>query len=491
LRVWMEKNEGVADLVSTLVFRGADLVLSSEKGSLPDVKSKSYPLLKEIKYELASKGVFRHADMFAFGDKLLKDFPALQGLLSRRFPLVLIDEMQDTSWEQEELLGRIFDESVVVQRFGDVNQQILSSTKESENLTFPREGFLKISSSKRFGPAIAKAVSAVQLKGNPVVGEQRDTHPPTLILYVEKRVDEVIQYFGGLVLGAFSDEQLKSNDVRALCSRKQGGSRAAPGRHLGDYWPSFEQHLQTSTARSDRLWALLADGQASVLGNGTLAARAGDSRRAVLLALRAAGSHHVADVRDGPQLLRSLDRAGLPVAPVRRLCRDLTVSRGLAGTAERRAQLPVMMYGPLRYLLPSGMTPEQFAKLMVFAEPELPTDAEESTRTCIVEDSGRRVEIKIGTVASMKGETHLASLVLESHGGLSKRFDLAEAIPILAGARAIDRKASDLLKGQFRNLYVAMSRPTDLLCLAANKNRVAQEDVEKLTAQGWKVHVLG
>lgn len=491
LRVWMEKNEGVADVVSTLVFSGADLALSSEKGSLPNVTSKSYALLKEIKHELVSRGVFRHADMFAFGESLLKDFPTVRGLLSKRFPLVFIDEMQDTSWTQEELLGRLFDESVVVQRFGDVNQQILSSDKGSENLTFPRAGFLNISSSKRFGPAIAKAVSAVQLNGNPVVGEQRDTHPPALILYGEKHVAEVIQYFGGLVLSAFTDEQLKSGDIRALCSRKQGGAKAAPGRHLGDYWPPFEQRLQASTARSDRLWALLADGRSSVPGVGTLAARAGDSRRAVLLVLRAAGSPHVAEVRDGPQLFRSLDLAGLQTAPLRRLCRDLVVSQGLVGTSEHRAQLPMMMYGPLSHLLPDGMTPEQFAKLTAFAEPELPPDAGESIRTCVVEDSGRRVEVMVGTVASMKGETHLASLVLESHGGQSKRFDLAEAIPVLVGAKSIDPKASNLLKGQFRNLYVAMSRPTHLLCLAANKDRVAQEHVEKLEAQGWHVHILG
>lgn len=491
LRFWMEKNVGVADIVSTLVLSGPDLALSCEKGSLPDEKSKSYPLLEEIKHELASKGVFRHADMFALGEKLLKDFPALRGLLSRRFPLVYIDEMQDTSWAQEELLGRLFDESVVVQRFGDVNQQILSSDKGSENLTFPRDGFLNISSSKRFGPTIAKAVSALQLKGSPVVGQQSDAHPPTLILYSEKRVAEVIQYFGELVLGAFSDEQLKSSEVRALCSRKQGGSKAAPGRHLGDYWPPFEQHLHASTAKSDRLWELLGDNQSSVLDAGTLATRAGDSRRGVLLVLRAAGSHYVADIRDGPQLLRSFDQAGLPTILVRRLCRDLAVSRGLVSTPERRAQLPLTMYGPLRALLPGGMTQEQFAQLTVFDEPEIPPDAGESTRTCIVESTGRRVEVKIGTVASMKGETHLASLVLESHGGLSKRFDLEEAIQILAGVKAIDNKASDLLKGQFRNLYVAMSRPTDFLCLAANKSRVAQETVDKLTAQGWKIHVLG
>jgi DNA helicase-2/ATP-dependent DNA helicase PcrA len=424
LRTWMDNNEGVADLIATLVFRGAALELASEKGALPSPNSKSYPLLEGIKSELKSQGIFRYADMFAFAECLLSDFPHVKRLISKRFPLVFIDEMQDTSWPQEDLLGRVFDETVTVQRFGDVNQRILGSEAGAEKLTFPQPNCLSISSSKRFGPAIAKAVSAVQLSGTPVVGDQPDFCAPAVILYDEARITDVIPYFGRLALETFSDEQLRVGAVRALCARKQGGANAPPGRHLSDFWPAFAQQVQGSMARTDRLWTLLADGQTGNAGTGTLSGRATDVRRAFLLVLRSAASTQVADVRDGPYLIRTLDKNGISTESLRRLCRDVVFARGLSETTQARAQVPAMLFSPLSSLLPEGMTLETFAALSVFAEPEVSPTEEESSRSCTVEDKGRLVEIRLGTVASMKGETHLASLVLESHGGQSRRFDL-------------------------------------------------------------------
>ncbi len=38
-----------------------------------------------------------------------------------------------------------------------------------------------------------------------------------------------------------------------------------------------------------------------------------------------------------------------------------------------------------------------------------------------------------------------------------------------------------------RNLYVAMSRPTKLLCLAANENRVSQALRDALVLKGWHI----
>ncbi len=99
-----------------------------------------------------------------------------------------IDEMQDTSWEQERLLQLMFDETVTVQRFGDINQRILGSSEGAENLTFPRGDVLPISSSKRFGPHIAKSVSRTQLAGTAVTGEAEDRHKSMLIVYSTGRV---------------------------------------------------------------------------------------------------------------------------------------------------------------------------------------------------------------------------------------------------------------------------------------------------------------
>lgn len=81
------------------------------------------------------------------------------------------------------------------------------------------------------------------------------------------------------------------------------------------------------------------------------------------------------------------------------------------------------------------MSAAKFQALPVFQAPEKQPEQEANQRACQVKRGDRLVKIEIGTVASMKGETHLATLVLESLGHPSRRFDLAEALPVLAGRR--------------------------------------------------------
>lgn len=493
LRIWMEKDSAVAKLVTSLQYEGPDLVLSAGKIKLPGTGSQSLPHLKKIKQTLSRRGVFRFEDMFAFAQRLLHSSPTLCQRLSYRFPLILIDEMQDTSWAQEALLGKIFDSSVVMQRYGDINQQILSSDAGSKNLTFPRDGFLNISTSKRFSASIARAVSAVQIGGGvQVVGERPETvHRPTLLLYTNGTVEQVIPYFGKLVLNAFTNEEISHGQVKALCTRKKADTKEAPGRHLGDYWPSFLSEVAFSSAGADSAWILLADVKATIGVPFNLNIRAAKVRRVIFLALRAAESVHVQGVRDGTQLFRDLQRAGLDTSALLRVCRDLAVSKGLTASQERWNAVSLALYTASLPFLPEGTSADTYTGLNTFAKPEgdsLPPEV--FARECVVEHAGRKVCVSIGTVASMKGETHLASLVLESHGGHSKKFDLKAALPALCGAEPINPKASKLLKGQFRNLYVAMSRPSHYLCVAMNAERAALEQVTRLEANGWRVEKL-
>ncbi len=254
---WAQNDEGVIPMVGGLVYRGADLVLDSENGTPPKTTWKTYPLLKEIKEQLTNEGVFRYSDMFAFAEVLLTHFPAIKAQLSRRFPLVYLDEMQDTSWEQEALLTKLFDESVIIQRYGDVNQRIFVGKGDFSQLNFPRESALPISTSKRFGPAIAAAVSGVRVGGNAVVGSAADVHSPTLMTYTTERVGDVINRFGHLVLDRFTDEQLHRRHIKALCTRKQGDAKQTPGRTLLDYWPAYLEQSRGDGGRSERLWSLL------------------------------------------------------------------------------------------------------------------------------------------------------------------------------------------------------------------------------------------
>lgn len=111
-----------------------------------------------------------------------------------------------------------------------------------------------------------------------------------------------------------------------------------------------------------------------------------------------------------------------------------------------------------------------------------------ATTNCEINFLGRSLDIGLGTVAGMKGETHAASLILESYGGTSRKFDVALGLEYISGIAT--KKISKLPKtqqAQMRNLYVAMSRPTKLICLAANENRISQTLRDALILKGWHI----
>ncbi|WP_152992935.1 hypothetical protein [Pseudomonas aeruginosa] len=138
-------------------------------------------------------------------------------------------------------------------------------------------------------------------------------------------------------------------------------------------------------------------------------------------------------------------------------------------------------------MLPADMAAAAFAALPIFSEPAAAVAPQAQRAICTVEKDGRRLDIQIGSLASMKGETHLATLVLESLGHPGRRFDLEEALPVIAGIKARAAKISESQLSQLRNLYVGMSRPTSFLCLAVNAERVTEECKAALQGQGWTI----
>lgn len=487
---WAKNNEGVKPMIGGLVYRGPNLELDSEEGNLPKESAKTYPVLANVKAELTTAGVFRYADMFAIAEAQLAQYPDIKEHISRRFPLVYIDEMQDTSLEQEALLDKLFNASVLVQRFGDVNQRILGSGADPSKLSFPGAFALPISSSKRFGPAIASVVSTVRVGGAAVTGSAADVHPPMLLTYKTERVMEVVGHFAHCVLDRFDDAALHKGSVKALCARKQGNAATQePGRTLLDYWPAYLEQSKAG-GHSERLWTLLRQPSEAKLRAGSMYSRAIDVKRAALLVLRAVKSPHIEGVRDGSQLVRRLADVGQDSTAVVQLFHTLALATDLDGSDDGRARAVAIFYQYLQPLFPAEMTLAQFQALPVFAPPEKEPELEVGQQRCRVTKDGRSVEVEVGTVASMKGETHLATLVLESLGHPSRRFDLQEALPVLAGLNVRDPKMKESVLSQFRSLYVGMSRPTSFLCLAVNQARVSADCMTELQQQGWVVEAL-
>ena len=100
----------------------------------------------------------------------------------------------------------------------------------------------------------------------------------------------------------------------------------------------------------------------------------------------------------------------------------------------------------------------------------------------------------------MKGETHDATLVLETKNHC---FDLGTMMPYLAGDLPSQEHANGDLRPNpssraafspnqrfMRQFYVAMSRPKHLLCLAIHSERINNEQRGKLTNRGWEIRTL-
>ncbi|WP_411752818.1 UvrD-helicase domain-containing protein [Serratia sp. (in: enterobacteria)] len=487
LRIYLENQRNGEGIATTLFYRTAALSVHVESGSLPASHTKSYNSLIEMKKMLACQGIFRHRDMFAFADLALQTCPRLLDVVHRRFPMVFIDEMQDTSWDQESLLNRIFDGRSVMQRFGDIDQKILSDEEQAELLTFPRAGYGCISTSKRFGKSISDAVGCVRVSGEAVVGEAENVHAPVLLLYKTDSAIKVVERFGQIVIDQLSEDNIGVREVKAMSARKTGESNVDAGRHLLDYCPTYGGDKLSAGIRSESFWSLIGDSKGA-LKETSLSSRVSDVRRALLIILRASGASWAQDIRDARALPRAA-KAVTPTGTIDKLTRQLALSGEALCADGQRDALTELLYTQLKPYLPEEISLEIFKGLSTFEDAGgrgiLNTAA---SAKCEISFQGRSLDIGLGTVAGMKGETHAASLILESYGGSSRKFDVALGLEYIAGTAA--KKISKLPKtqqAQMRNLYVAMSRPAKLLCLAANESRVSQTLRDALVVKGWHI----
>jgi hypothetical protein len=94
------------------------------------------------------------------------------------------------------------------------------------------------------------------------------------------------------------------------------------------------------------------------------------------------------------------------------------------------------------------------------------------------------VEIRVGSIHSVKGETHTATLVMDTffhthHLRALKRW--------LTGARAGGAGENMTMQSRLRLHYVAMSRPSHLLCLAIREDALTDAEIEGIVGRGWRV----
>lgn len=105
-----------------------------------------------------------------------------------------------------------------------------------------------------------------------------------------------------------------------------------------------------------------------------------------------------------------------------------------------------------------------------------------------------KVHIRVGSIHSVKGETHTATLVLETFW---YDHNLEKLLPWLNGSKCGSKSAGKQQTTRLKLHYVAMTRPTHLLCLAMKRRTLENEEGElddsligDLESHGWRVKVI-
>lgn len=441
--------------------------------------------LYKMKTSFLKKGILHFDDCYFLADAYIRNSPQIINILQNRFKFVFVDEAQDLQLHQLNLIDRIFNTpSVVLQRIGDPNQSIYSSVSKDclWNIRTPK--YLK--KTLRLSSPIAEVVNyfAVNVgekdaNGIPVfnVESETDRHiPPHIILYNEESVGNLKSCFIDII---------KSNDLQ----------NTIEGKKYGFHIIGWNARAKQEGIRKCHLEDLFADYHHD---------RKKESfKPQTLLGYLEIAQNHPSSKEQYKTIIESLcvyfKLSGL-LNPDNRPYSASTLEAKIKSIVELYDYFRSSIFNIIKHLHSDINTSYELLTGLLFniaealevSETELASNFRTSTeeRNARAEQSDNElnnIDIVVGSVHSVKGMTHCATMYIETfyEGKFeSQHINKPEHNPLF--------KERHSLKGTYsleamKMLYVGFSRPTHLLCYASQKELWDTTSIEKLDSIGWKI----
>lgn len=491
---FMSKRQDGYDVVKTLRFEGNQLKLGSAKGAIPAGKhTDTYKELLKLKCKIAKEGLFRYDDMYSFAENYTEKYPQIIDSLRFRFPWVFIDEMQDTDSMQDGLIDRLFKEGCIFQKFGDINQAIFKGAETESQSSFPFGEIINLPESKRFCPQIADFATPLTALPQTLSGNlERTSRHHTIFLFNDNTINQVLPAFGDLLLEEYHAGFPDDFVAKAIGFRKNGSGSTKVPISIGDYWNGFQPDFVSKSATIYHLVDFVRKGR-------NVREMQQECKEAYgILIDGILQLFHSQDAKDDngrrftkSSLLNALERKG------RRDCfQKLLLELCLPNQ-------------PLDTAFWTCMKDKLFDVLGPWTEEELTDDAKtffkwtdensgsqaEGTGSCKdrinlyrYQKGDMALNIELATIHSVKGETHTATLVLETY--LNKSYDLQKILPFLKGTGDRSQLSNKSLLEHMKRIYVGMTRPKELLCFAIHKEHLSEGDEDILRSKGWQIHNL-
>jgi len=485
---WL-KNRGEAETLGGYWFEPDELHIVKDWNT-PNIgvgRDKStYQTIHKLRHNILKNGILSYNDAYTLALRHINLHPSIIEIFCFRFGYIFIDEMQDTDSHQIKIFEKIFDKTrQVVQCLGDPNQAIYSKVRK-EMVWVPSSDALHFSDSCRFGASITKILSTVrvdpqiELKENP----RRNSLPPYILTYTDQTRSQVLKRFSVLIrkyelnnlldvtdpvfkaVGWIGKDKIKEGK---LCLRYYLSTYQKPDQNNKRYFPNLLFYLHAAGI----------DGQPV----SNVKVYLEHLMNGILRALTIGGIKHPESGRPyTSQTLKRWLRNEKPAAYVElqeKMSIWIMKLRTGNNIHDAREEIVDYLNNTEWIQLEDSEKVEWFLN-----DNSLKVQIDKDRPGNIFRDHESGIEIEVSTVHSVKGETHTATLYLDTY--YQKKVDSERIIEFLKG-----NYPNDLIK-KARHIeclkvsHVAFSRPTHLLAFACHENNINEHEIE-LKKNGWKI----
>lgn len=431
-------------------------------------------------------GAISYSDAYVYAKDYLNCAPFLADSFSTRFKYVFIDEMQDTDSHQIQIIEKIFDgKKTIVQYFGDPHQAIFNKAK-ADGFWNPDKP-LTINKSKRFGENIAKVLRSVCIEPNSelIGNEEIISLKPLLIIYDDAKkvlpkyceliTSREIDLIGGEKKTAWELALEEKKPIKAIgwVGEPNKEDKVVDQMTLQSYFKPFRKNINKKAILNyDSLKSFLKKQE-----NATVKDYSDNIIKALIHILSTenikpkTGTKNrnytkttlLSELKDlKPEMFSNLNK-NLAIWSFK-----LHFSEGY----DSEVITTVKSYINNTFLKYFGIsTPNKYTTDFLESEPSSEISAEQlKANNLFIWENDDNVQIELGTIHSVKGETHISTLVLETwyEGKHESEIIMDQLLGISYKTKTKDTYRKETLK----MAYVAMSRPKYFLCMAIKKVRI-------------------
>lgn len=469
----------------------------------------TYRALLEARRTGSEQGYFCYDEMFVWANELLDMRPETALDIRQRFPLVLIDEAQDNSEEQSALLHRIFragDSPSVRQRFGDSNQAIYARAGLEGATTdpFPGPDIQPISRSYRFSQELADKVRGFGITPQTLIGAgpppkmNAGSQAPIIFLFDDASVQSVLPRYCTHLIESFDASVLERGVFTAVAGVHELKAGGRIPHAMGHYVPDYDPNNARKETPPDSFMQYLSRAQFMSAGSSNSDIIVNAIASALLAASEIAGAAYGRLSRKSPhrrmvELLADTEGSKSYLA----LIELLLLCRGKPTSEIWHSEAHPLIVDCVKQLSDSEVLAADVESFLIQPLNDIPTEGKEmpsqGTNLYNYPKESPQVQIRLGSIHSVKGETHTATLVLDS---FFHAHHLSELKPwllgIKSGGASVNRRGTmvsegNRMLGRLKLHYVAMTRPTHLLCMAMRKDVFATAELDLLTGRGWQI----